>query len=221
MLIACVDSRPIYYGPNNWFPFLKDYLDIQPSLPNTCLLQLGSVPVTNIDDIAMSVSENNITTINIGETSSIDDQQANPESGSTSVDSLADVAPVEPQLIATIKLSGDDSTPTPTKQSSATTSVNHHTNGGRNSNQPAGDSGIHSQAESKTDSNLAVGTEANASHSLPDNSANNSKYQQKTSPSSTNSPVVQYSDPPLKRFTAYGQPAIGKEKKSKECCIIS
>lgn len=165
------------------------------------MLQKSPVPVTNIDDLDITVSDNNVTTININETPADTDGEK--------VEATPD-QPEAPKLIGTISLTGGatGSSPKPVVRST----LQPHMNGGdRNSTETSVKVGIlrHS-TNGVDDSNKPSATDAES----------NPKFQQNAAPSTDNNPVMQYYDPPLRRYTAYNHHGGAEHKEKKGCCVI-
>ncbi|XP_067950569.1 protein phosphatase 1 regulatory subunit 16A-like isoform X2 [Watersipora subatra] len=183
-----------------------------PSSPNDLPIGQGdkveapAMPVTNIDDLEVVISDDNVTTIHIN-------QPPSKENAETAISDLA----VKPNLIATISVTDEgEVSPTPPRREppEGAAQVEPHMNGetgsggehGRNGNTVSMKVGI---LKHSTDTPVHGG----------DTAEGNSKYKQSHGANS-NHPAHHAHDPPVRRFTSYGQPIEG-DKKAKGCCVIS
>lgn len=210
-------------------------------------MSMLQAPVTNIDDIDVMISENNVTTITISSTpaddpgSAPDRQLIEPPSATagqvsppTDSEKATDQSKPPSQngtvytetsakmrhngdpaksssllnrVSATIKLNDDDTVTIigPTKPSTTTTTTDEL---------PAStETTRHSRAQPTKAQPTDKPSNGNSHTGEKENRRNKSEIPASSAGSG---------DPPLKRFSAVGQPAIGEEKRSsKGCCVIS
>lgn len=179
------------------------------------------MPVTNIDDIALSVTDNHVTTITItspGSTEKVLHDSTTP----TEVKTNGDAAPPEPskRISATIKITDDDS-----NEPAENTPPSVLTNGGNSVNQTETNHNVVDPVKPiDTDTSKLETVGPLSDTSTPKNEKTDTVDGVRTNSKFDGSANVNHSsgDIPMKRYSALNQPAIGEEGKSEKqkCCVI-